>query len=369
MAENDSNTGAAGTVDGAEDAATRALTELENELDVVEVDDEGNETPIGDERLGSEAQTREAESQEAKRLRRREERHTRKDTQRRLINEGRQAMRENAELRARIDAMDRRLAEVDQQQVGYGVVQLEGKIQEVTGLLRQMEQTERAALAANTPQGNIDAAEARTLAAQARDQLRDLNSTYRQVGEEIERRRQTQGQQTRPTQQAQTRLDPAIVDNFKEFHKDNPWYNPDVRVVDQDSMVVRAIEAAMAASGSDPRDPEHWDELEDRLVSALPHRYNGQGQGGDNRGSARRDDSTSSNGRQQQQVATRRERPPVGNGRDQGTGGSRRTVRISPERKAAMVEAGTWDDPVERAKQIREYARWDAANPDIAIRQ
>lgn len=367
---NDDKDGQHDTADQVADAAEKALTELEKDLDVVEIDDEGNEIRADrkdkddkdgdDERLGSEAQGREAEAIEQRRARRREERHLRRDNQRRQLNEGRQAMRENQELRARLDAVTQRLELLDRQQQGYGVVQLESKIQETQNLIRQMGEVEKAATAAGKHE---DAVEARNLAAEARENLRDLRATYRQVGEQIETQRGAAGAARGGQVTAPPPVNPQIVENFNRFHASNKWYNPDVRVPDQDSMVTRAIEAALAAEGSDPRTPEHWEELEDRLVEALPHRYNVRGENGDGRGSTRRtDNSSDGNGDDSGNRQRVRGRPPMGGGRDQGTGGNRRTVRISPARKAAMVEAGSWEDPIKRAAMIREYARWDAEN-------
>lgn len=353
-----------GAADAAEDAADKALADLKKDLDVVEVDEEGNEIHADDkdgddERLGSEAQHREAESVEQRRARRREERHQRRDNQRRQLNEGRIAMRENAELRAQLIETNRRIEQLDLQQQNFGVVQLEARIAETRNLVRQMEGVEKAAATAGKKDDEI---EARNLAQQARDNLRELERTYRQVEEaggipaRGETRRATAGAADGGAVRTAPQVDPQIVGNFRAFHSRNQWYNPDVRVADQDSMVTRAIEAALAAEGSDPRTQEHWDELEDRLVEALPHRYNARED--NDRGGTRRASNNGSEGTTRQRTA--RERPPVSNGRDQGTGGNRRQVRISPERKAAMVEAGSWDDPVKRAAMIREYARWDA---------
>ena len=36
--------------------------------------------------------------------------------------------------------------------------------------------------------------------------------------------------------------------------------------------------------------------------------------------------------------------------------------RLSPDRVAAMKEAGMWDDPTLRQKAIRNYANWDRSN-------
>src|SRR5712671_174013 len=121
-----------GEADAAEDAADKALADLNKDLDVVEVDEEGNEIHADDkggddERLGSEAQHREAESIEQRRARRREERHQRRDNQRKQLNEGRIAMRENAELRAQLAETNRRIEQLDQQQQNFGVVQLEAR--------------------------------------------------------------------------------------------------------------------------------------------------------------------------------------------------------------------------------------------------
>jgi hypothetical protein len=54
--------------------------------------------------------------------------------------------------------------------------------------------------------------------------------------------------------------------------------------------------------------------------------------------------------------------PAVGSGREHAPTSTRKEIYISPERKAALQEAGVWDDPVLRQRYVKKYAEYDRAN-------
>jgi hypothetical protein len=104
--------------------------------------------------------------------------------------------------------------------------------------------------------------------------------------------------------------------------------------------VALTIDQALAEEGWDPKSPDYWDELDNRLQRYLPHRYT------DNAG---------------EKPAQRRPRNVVtGSGRENVTSsgsGGRNQFTLSPEQVRAMKDAGMWDDPEKRAKMIRRYAQ------------
>ena len=51
--------------------------------------------------------------------------------------------------------------------------------------------------------------------------------------------------------------------------------------------------------------------------------------------------------------------PPIGGTREHAPQSTRKEVSVTPERKQAMIDAGIWDDPVRRAKQIKAYQAYD----------
>lgn len=162
-----------------------------------------------------------------------------------------------------------------------------------------------------------------------RDNLRDLGeakgylSTNRRGGGEY----------------VQQQLDPRHVAHAQKFMVDHDWWDPQGR--DQDSIAVLEIDRALVLEGFDPTQKDYWDELRTRTEDALPSRETGD-RGGDKSG----------NGRSQNRGPSFR------------TGGRERPLKanevyISPERKAAMEEAGVWDDPVLRNKYLKSYSDYD----------
>lgn len=115
---------------------------------------------------------------------------------------------------------------------------------------------------------------------------------------------------------------------------------------DEDSLIVSAIDTALAREGMDPETPEYWDELSKRVNARLPHRSN-TGNGKDTTETAGRGGKRQSRGPSFRTGG--RERPLKAN-----------EVYISPARKEAMVEAGIWDDPEQRQRYLKQYASYDA---------
>jgi hypothetical protein len=124
----------------------------------------------------------------------------------------------------------------------------------------------------------------------------------------------------------------------RQWAADNAWFNPNGK--DNDSEVVKAIDAALAREGIDPSSDAYWDELDNRLSKYLPHRF------------AEEEDSGYS------QPKGGRRGPPVGGGREMSAPGSKK-VYVSAERVNAMKEAGYWDDPVMRQRMLKRYAEAD----------
>jgi hypothetical protein len=148
------------------------------------------------------------------------------------------------------------------------------------------------------------------------------------------RKKASQIQQA-PVQQA---IDPRLQRNASNWMSNNPWYDPNGG--NPDSRVALTIDQALAEEGWDPKSPDYWDELDNRLQRYLPHRYT------DNAG---------------EKPAQRRPRNVVtGSGRENVTSsgsGGRNQFTLSPEQVRAMKDAGMWDDPEKRAKMIRRYAQ------------
>jgi len=148
--------------------------------------------------------------------------------------------------------------------------------------------------------------------------------------------------------EAQTRNDTPVVDptvqrNAADWMRRNSWYRPDTS--DRDSQVAKKVDELLVTEGLNPSDPDYWDELDNRLQKALPHRYN---------------DNTDSNS------AVRKPRNVVGSsGREASAafGGNNRTQFVlSPDRVKAMKEVGAWDNPTRKKAMIENFIKYDRAN-------
>lgn len=157
---------------------------------------------------------------------------------------------------------------------------------------------------------------------------------------------QYQKQQVAQNRPAQPGLDDRVMYHAQEFMRENPWYDAQGR--DEDSAIVLAIDQALAKDGYDPATEDYWDELRARASRRLPERF----------GEAK----AAPKSRTQREERTPRGGPAVGSGREHAPASTRKGVYVSPERKAALIEAGVWDDPVLRAKYVKRYAEYDKNN-------
>ena len=145
---------------------------------------------------------------------------------------------------------------------------------------------------------------------------------------------------TQQSVQQPQQLDPSLKQHAQSWMSKNTWYDPQGR--DADSRVALTIDRTLAEEGWDPRQPEFWQELSSRLKTYLPHRF-------------------------AKQPASQREKPRSitgGSGRDSGGGSGGFQFKLSPERVAAMKDAGIWDDPVARDKMIKKYAEFDKSSKE-----
>ena len=116
-----------------------------------------------------------------------------------------------------------------------------------------------------------------------------------------------------------------------------PWFDSTGKGID--SKIALAIDEDLAQEGIfQPHTPEYFEELDARLKERLPHRY-------------------------EDVKKTRKAPPSIGSTRSEAgttTPLGKNQFLISKARKDALIEAGAWDDPVERQKYIRQYQKFDA---------
>jgi hypothetical protein len=138
-------------------------------------------------------------------------------------------------------------------------------------------------------------------------------------------------------------VDPTVQRNAADWMRRNAWYRPDTS--DRDSQVAKKVDELLVTEGMNPSDPDYWDELDNRLQKALPHRYNGN------------NDSNS---------AVRKPRNVVGSsGREASAafgGNNRSQFVLSPERVKAMKEVGAWENPTRKKAMIENFIKYDRQN-------
>jgi hypothetical protein len=143
--------------------------------------------------------------------------------------------------------------------------------------------------------------------------------------------------------QTTPRVDPEVQRNAADWMRRNSWYRPDTS--DRDSQIAKKVDELLVTEGMNPSDPDYWDELDNRLQKALPHRYNEASDGNS---------------------AVRKPRNVVGSsGREASAayGGNNRTQFVlSPERVKAMKEVGAWDNPTRKKAMIENFIKYDRAN-------
>lgn len=262
------------------------------------------------------------DEREAIRERRRQEKKERKERREKAI--GRDKIELNF-LRQRNDELERRMMAIETHTKQSSLSDIDRQIQEA---VYEAETAERI-IAKAVEAGNGD----------------DVTKALRYRDDAVARAQQLsyKKQQEAQQQPAAPQVDTAVAHYAKEFMDNNKWYDPQGR--DEDSAIVLAIDAKLAQEGYDPRTEEYWDELESRIERRLPEKFGKS---------------------EKQEKAPRKPTggPAVGSGREHAPASTRKEIYISPERKAAMMEAGVWEDPVLRQRYIKRYAEYDRMHKD-----
>lgn len=248
--------------------------------------------------------------------RRRRER--RRDRQRKARDE---AARQIQMLRQQNEEMMRRLAAVEGHAVNTNAKTIEERLSKAQADIRQAEHF----IAKATEAGNgDDVVAAMRIRDQAIAEAQQLLSAKHQF------------EQAR-SQPAPPQVNPNVVNYAKEWMTANPWYDPSGR--DRDSALTKAIDNELAQEGYDPATREYWEELTARVAEALGE-----------------DDATSATS-----ATRKRKGPPTGNTREHAPRSTKNEIYVTPERKQAMIDAGVWDDPVQRQRYLKAYKAYDSS--------
>jgi len=304
------------------------ITENDEEFDIIEgtppVEDDkdegvGGEAADEDEDDSDDSDDRLAESEDdhddeiasqsrKRRLKRREIQKRAKENAQRELDMLRHT---NAELMRRVSAIEGHTLQTNEQGI-------DARLQQTLAEIRQAEQI----MARATEAGNgDDVVAAMRIRDEAMSRAQQLQYSKQQAAQVRE-------------QAARPQSDPRVQNYASEWMQANPWYNP--KGGDDDSVVVNAIDAAMTAQGYDPTSRAYWEELTRRVAVRVAD------DGGDTR-----------------QAAPKRKAPPQGSTREHAPTSTRKEVYVTPERKAAMIEAGVWDDPAARTRMLKAYQAYD----------
>jgi hypothetical protein len=287
-----------------------------------------------DDEVTVDADAPEGETEEQRRDRRRQEKRDRRDRQR-LARESKD--RELRELRRANAEANERLAALERRTVAGEMARLDGAIENAESYVQIARRSMTEALGAQDPAA-FDKAQTEWYKAQR--QADDLKAHK-------ERFQNAQTQDSR--RETQQRLDPETQRHARSWSQKNTWYQQPGN--EQDSRIALAIDQQLVDEGLDQRTPEYWDELTSRLKKVLPHRYR-------KARTEEHDDEADADERPRQTNNGARKPITTGSGRDSG-GPRGKGFVLSPQRVAAIKEAGKWDDQKERNRMIQYYMNFD----------
>jgi hypothetical protein len=153
-------------------------------------------------------------------------------------------------------------------------------------------------------------------------------------------KQQATRQMSQPKQNIQA-PDPMVQRLAADWMERNPWYDPNGR--NEDSQIAQIIDKKLTEEGFDPSSEDYWDELDERMKKRMPEMQN-----------RAYNDSHVRNQRPRSVVTS--------SGREATATTKSNEFRLTPDRVAAMKEAGLWDNIELRKKAINNYVNWDRAN-------
>lgn len=285
----------------------------EKEAETDDDADDGDETD--DERLADSQDDLDDDIEESK-SKNRQKRVKRRELQRRAKEA---ADREIEFLRQQNAEMLRRIQAVEGHAISTNEQSIDARYQQALNEVRQAEHIMARAAEAGNGDDMIAAMRIRDEAMAAAQQLQGYKQQVAQARE----------------QASKPQIDPRVTNYAAEWISANPWYDPSGR--DEDSRITKAIDDGLVREGYNPASREYWEELTRRVAARIG------------------DDAPSSDA----DARPKRKAPPTGNSREHAPAGTRKEVYVTPERKAAMIEAGIWDDPVARNRMLKAYQAYD----------
>ena len=290
-------------------------TEIDEELIPVDEPIEADDADDGDEDDGDDDRLAESEDDSDEDISsgsssNRDRRRKRRDMQRRAKEAAERKImlleRQNAEMMQRLSAVEGFTQNTSAQTLDTRIAQAQREIQQAEMIIAKA-----------TEAGNgEDVVAAMRIRDQAMSTAHQLVQTKQQFD-------------TQRKQAQQPKVDPNVVNYAKQWMEANPWYDPTGR--DRDSALTKAIDNELAGEGFDPSSRDYWEELTARVADAF-----GEGE-----------------------KKPKRRAPPTGRTREHAPTSTKKEIYVTPERKAAMVEAGVWDDVAKRNRILKAYQEQD----------
>lgn len=206
-------------------------------------------------------------------------------------------------------------------------------------------------------------AEITELQMQLRDQHRTVTEQLRRASKKGPKAAEDNAEEVedtvaQPQQRRDAAPDPEVLRQAQAWAAKFAWADP--RKGDPEEVqIIRAIDHNLHREGWNPRSEDYWTELTARVKRRLPHHFKKAAPNGDGNNGGRRVEGD--NGAKRPTNGGPKMAPASQSGGALRPLG-RNEVRVTPDRKAAMIAAGKWDDPVKRKRMLAAYAKHDREN-------
>jgi hypothetical protein len=260
------------------------------------------------------------DDREAIRQARREERRLKKQIHREKTKESSHLI---SALKKQNEELAQRLASLEHKTSGAELARVDKAIEDAQVQVEYSKMQMRDAVSRADGEGVSRAEEALY---DARRKLESLQNVKQQASKQI-------------TQQPQKNIqvpDATVQRYAADWMDRNPWYDPNGR--NEESEIAQMLDKRLTAEGYDPKTEDYWDELDERLSKFMPNK---------------------------EQPVARAQKPRsvmTGSGKDSIGTTKSNEYRLSPDRVAAMKEAGAWNDPDKKRKMIQRFVEFDRIN-------
>lgn len=289
------------------------------EEDKADDQDEHDDEDEGDERLGAHEDENEVDAAERNR-KSREQRKLRRERAKAHAEREREELRLMREQNAQ---MQERLRQLEASTIGSNAAQLAAQRDKLLQDARMADDIRAAAISAGNGADVVQAEQIRDNLRQQAAQLDQQINQYEQARQRI----------------AQPQADPNVTTLAQQWISANPWYDPAGR--DADSATAKTIDAQLVKEGFNPATQAYWRELTARCRDAFG-------------------DSGEAGQPSQDAPKSTPKAPPLGGKGEHAPPSTRKNeIRVTPERKQAMIDAGVWDDPVQRNRYLKAYRDYD----------